>query len=190
MVGLSLFLFFTFLSFIYFSFFSYSHSLLFFNKISRLTFIAVVLSDHCLRLSPEFYDTIHIIHSFKVLSIMATIFGKSFLVAVSNSQFNPSEWKPFGEKYSLKEVWDVTSPGSYEQIAGDTAEVTATEFADGGIGLRISVPFKDGSTVELKLSGRSELEEGDKVKIDSITCQELHKLGNDPIVRYDGEKAN
>ena len=120
---------------------------------------------------------------------MATIFGKSFLNAVSNSQFNSSEWKPFGEKYTLKEVWEVTNPGAWEQINGDTAEVTATEFADGQIGLRISVPFKDGSNIELKLSGKSALEEGDRVKIASITCQELHKMGSDPIVRYDGEVA-
>lgn len=119
---------------------------------------------------------------------MAT-FNSQFLQAVAKSTFNSSEWKPTGERYSLKDVWAVTNPGLYKEIDGDVAEVTATEFADGQVGLRITVPFKDGSSLELKLSGKSELDEGDKVKIDSITCQQLTKVGSDPIVRYDGEKA-
>ena len=113
----------------------------------------------------------------------------SFMTAAQKSVFNSSEWKPFGEKYSLKEIWAVTNPGLYDEIDGDVAEVTATEFSDGQIGLRITVPFKDGSNLELKLSGKSDLEEGDKVKIDTITGQELHKVGSEPIVRYDGEVA-
>lgn len=113
--------------------------------------------------------------------------SSGFIVAANKAIFNGSEWKPFGEKFSLKEIWDVTNPGLYDNIDGDVAEVTATEFADGEISLRITVPFKDGSSVELKLSGKSELEEGDKVKISSITGQELHKVGSEPIVRYDGE---
>lgn len=117
-------------------------------------------------------------------------FSAGFLTAVKKSQFNGSEWRPVDdEKYTLEEIWDVTNPGLYEQIDGDTAEVTATEFADGQIGLRITVPFKDGTALELKLSGKSDLEEGDKVKISSIYGQELRKVGQEPIVRYDGEKA-
>ena len=95
----------------------------------------------------------------------------TFLAAAAKSMFNSSEWRPFGEKFSLKDIWDVTNPGLYDQIDGDTAEVTATEFADGQVGLRISVPFKDGTNIELKLSGRSELEEGDLVLISTITGQ-------------------
>ena len=113
----------------------------------------------------------------------------SFVAAAQKSMFNSSEWKPFGEKFSLKDIWDVTNPGLYDNVEGDVAEVTATEFADGQVGLRINVPFKDGTSIELKLSGRSDLEEGDKVKISSITGQELHKVGSDPIVRYDGTVA-
>lgn len=116
--------------------------------------------------------------------------SNSFINAFTKSQFNPSEWKPFGDKYSLQDVWNITNPGAWEEIDGDVAEVTATAFKDGQVGLRITVPFKDGSSVDLKLSGRSTLEEGDKVKISSITCQELHKMGQEPIVRYDGELAN
>lgn len=117
------------------------------------------------------------------------MFSATFLVAAKKSVFNSSEWKPFGPSYTLKEIWDVTDPGLYDQIDGDTAEVTATEFADGQIGLRITVPFKDGSSIELKLSGKSDLEEGDKVKVSTIKGQELHKAGQDPIVRYDAELA-
>ena len=113
----------------------------------------------------------------------------SFVAAAAKSMFNPSEWKPFGEKFNLKDIWAVTNPGLYDQIDGDKAEVTSTEFADGQTGLRITVPFKDGTSIDLKLSGRSDLEEGDEVLISSITGQELHKVGSDPIVRYDGEVA-
>ena len=115
--------------------------------------------------------------------------SQSFVTAAGKAMFNSSEWKPFGDKFSLKDIWDVTNPGLYEEINGDEAEVTATEFSDGQIGLRITVPFKDGTSIELKLSGKSELEEGDKVKVSTITGQELHKVGQDPIVRYDGEVA-
>lgn len=115
--------------------------------------------------------------------------SSGFIAAATKAMFNSSEWKPFGEKFTLKEIWDITNPGLYDQIDGDTAEVTATEFADGEISLRLTVPFKDGSSIELKLSGKSDLEEGDKVKVSSIKGQELHKVGSDPIVRYDGEVA-
>lgn len=116
-------------------------------------------------------------------------FSSSFLAAAQKSVFNSSEWKPFGQKYTLKDIWAVTNPGQYAQIDGDVATVTATTFSDGQVGLRLTIPFKDGSSVELKLSGKTTLEEGDKVKIDSIMGQELHKIGQDPIVRYDGELA-
>ena len=115
--------------------------------------------------------------------------SSAFVAAAAKSVFNASEWKPFGEKYTLKDIWAVTNPGLYEDIDGETAEVTSTEFEDGSISLRIAVPFKDGSTLELKLSGKSDLEEGDIVSIKSITGQELHKVGQDPIVRYDAEVA-
>ena len=120
---------------------------------------------------------------------MAT-FSASFLAAAQKSVFNPSEWKVFGPSYTLKEVWDATQPGLYDQIDGDKATVTATAFADGQIGYRITVPFKDGSSIDLKLSGKSDLTEGDEVLVSSITAQELHKAGQDPIVRYDGKLAN
>lgn len=114
-------------------------------------------------------------------------FSSAFMQAESRSTFNSSEWKPFGDKYTLKEVWDELHPGQYEEIDGDTAEVTATTFKDGEVGLRITVPFKNGTSIDLKLSSRSDLEEGDVVSVDSITMQELHKMGSDPIIRYDAE---
>lgn len=115
-------------------------------------------------------------------------FSASFIAAEASSTFNSSSWTPVGEAYSLEDIWAETHPGLYENIKGDTAEVTATNFTD-GVGLRINVPFKDGSSLELKLSGKSNLEEGDKVLISSITGQELKKVGSKNIVRYDGELA-
>lgn len=120
---------------------------------------------------------------------MAQTISKAFMAAVSNAMFNGSEWKAAGEKVSLKDIWAATNPGLYENIQGDEAEVTETEFASGDIAYRITVPFKDGSSIDLKLSGRSVLEPGDKVKIDTIFGQELHKAGQDPIVRFDAELA-
>lgn len=115
--------------------------------------------------------------------------SKSFLAAASNAEFNPSTWTPVeGEVHSLKEIWDAQHPGLYDQIDGDTAPVTATEF-ENGIGKRITISFKNGSTMDLKLSGKSVLEEGDEVKIDTIKGQLLRKIGQDDILRYDAELA-
>ena len=114
----------------------------------------------------------------------------SFLAAATKAMFNPSEWRPVGEKVSLKDYWEAVYPGLYGRIDGDEAEITATEFADGQVGLRIAVPIKDSDPIELKLSGKSTLEEGDVVKISSLVGQELHKVGSDPIVRWDGEAVD
>ena len=119
---------------------------------------------------------------------MATIIAKSFLAVAANSVFNSSEWKPFGEKYSLKDIWEAQFPGQdiYSNIDGNEATVVAVDFASGDTALRLEIPFKDGTSVQLKLA-KGDYEEGDKVKIDTITGQELHKVGADPIVRYSGE---
>lgn len=114
-------------------------------------------------------------------------FDQALLAAVAKSMFNSSEWTPKGDPFTLEELWDVTNPGLYKEIKGDTAEVTATTFADGQVGLRITVPFKNGTNLDLKLSGRSTLEEGDIVSIESIKAQLLSKVGQDDIMRYDAE---
>lgn len=116
-------------------------------------------------------------------------FNAMFLNAEKSSVFNASTWNPVGDAYSLQEVWDEAHPGLYDEIDGDEATVTETTFNDGSTSKRISVPFKDGSSIELKLSGRSNLNVGDQVKVSSIKAQQLHKAGNDDIVRYDGERA-
>lgn len=112
--------------------------------------------------------------------------SKSFLQAVRTATFNPSQWTPVGDPVSLKEIWDTTSPGLYEKVSGDP-EVICQEFSDGSLALRISVPLKDGSAIQLKLGSQSTLEEGDKVDLASITGQELTKVGSENIVRFDGE---
>ena len=119
---------------------------------------------------------------------MATVIAKSFLAVAANSVFNSSEWKPVGEAYSLKDIWEAQFPGQdlYGNIDGDEAEVVAVDFASGDTALRLEIPFKDGTSVQLKLA-KGDYEEGDKVKISTITGQELRKVGSDPIVRYSGE---
>lgn len=111
----------------------------------------------------------------------------SFLAAGVKSVFNSSEWKPVGEPVSLVDFLNAMTPGLGGQIEGNKAEVVAVEFGDGGIGNRLEIPFKDGTVIQLKLSGKSSLSEGDVVDITTIKGQELKKLGQDNIVRFDGE---
>ena len=117
---------------------------------------------------------------------MATI-SKSFLAVASKSVFNKSEWVPTGDAFTLKEICDATGMFKYENIDGDEAEITAAEFSDGSTSLRITVPFKDGSSIELKAGKniQNDYDEGDKIKIDLIYGQELEKASQPSIVRYD-----
>lgn len=99
---------------------------------------------------------------------------------------NPLEWSPVGDKFTLEEIWDATGL-SYKDIDGNEAEVIAVEFSDGSTSLRISVPQKDGQVIELKAGKaiQNGFDEGDKVKVDLIYGQELHKVGESSIIRYD-----
>lgn len=117
---------------------------------------------------------------------MATI-SKGFLAVVNNSVFNKSEWVPTGDAFTLEEVCEATGMFDYKDIAGDEAEITSAEFSDGSTSLRITVPFKDGSSIELKAGKaiQNGFDEGDKVKINLIFGQELKKAGQPSIVRYD-----
>ena len=117
---------------------------------------------------------------------MATI-SKSFLAVASNSVFNKSEWVPTGDAFTLAEICDATGMFNLDDVDGDEAEVTSAEFSDGSTSLRITVPFKDGSSIELKAGKaiQNGYDEGDKIKIDLIYGQELKKAGQPSIVRYD-----
>jgi hypothetical protein len=117
---------------------------------------------------------------------MATI-SKSFLAVASNSVFNKSEWVPTGDAFTLAEICDATGMFNLDDVDGDEAEITAAEFSDGSTSLRITVPFKDGSSIELKAGKaiQNGYDEGDKIKIDLIYGQELKKAGQPSIVRYD-----
>ena len=114
--------------------------------------------------------------------------SQSLIAAEAKSVFNANGWDPVDEPWPLKELWAVTRPGVYEKIVGDKAPVTLTTFEDGSIGKRISITIKGQSKpIELKVSSKSDLEEGDYVRISTITGQELSKIGSDNILRYDGE---
>lgn len=112
----------------------------------------------------------------------------SFLAVASNAMFNSSEWRPVGDAYSLKDIWEAQfgADSPYGNIDGDVATVVAVEFASGDTALRLEIPFKDGTSVQLKLA-KGDYDEGDKVKISSIKGQELRKVNSDSIVRYSGE---
>ena len=94
-------------------------------------------------------------------------------------------WTQSGEAYSLKEIWKLQYPGFYEKINGSLADVVAIYFASGDKSLRIRIPFTDGTYKELKLYGKTNLEEGDRVEISTIIGFEMHKKGLGPIIRFD-----
>lgn len=116
-------------------------------------------------------------------------FSQSLVSAGLKAMFNSSEWTPTGDPFTLKDFLDVISPDTYANIEGNTAEVITRDFEDGSYSKRIKLSMKDGSALELKLSGKSDLDEGDLVDISSITGQELRKIGQDNIVRFDGKLA-
>ena len=117
---------------------------------------------------------------------MAKVMSRAMLAAAQKAMFNSSEWTPTGEECTLKEFWDTAFPGLYAK-AEEIAEIIAVEFSD-GIGLRIAVPIKGSSKpMQLKLSPKSTLEEGDYVKTSSIKGIMLGKLGQEDIMKFDGE---
>ena len=113
--------------------------------------------------------------------------SKSFLAVANNSVFNKSEWVPTGDAFTLAEICEATGMFDLKDVDGDEAEVTAAEFSDGSTSLRLTVPFKDGSSIELKAGKgiQNGYDEGDKIKIALIYGQELKKAGQPSIVRYD-----
>lgn len=104
---------------------------------------------------------------------------------------NPLEWSPIGDKFTLEEVCEATEMFNINDVDGDKADITAVEFSDGSTFLRISIPFKDGSSIELKAGKNIQegFEKGDKIKIALIYGQELIKIGQSAIVRYDVWKS-
>lgn len=112
--------------------------------------------------------------------------NKSFLNAFAKQEFNPSEWSTYGEPYTLKEVWEALRPGVFEKIT--SAEVIVARFPDGSSRKKIAVSVEgEARPLEYTLGKNTLLCEGDLVDPASITCQELRKLGADPIVRCDGK---
>lgn len=111
--------------------------------------------------------------------------NQKFLVAAKAAMFNPSTWTPIGEKVPVKDLWAATNPGLFEQV--DHVECVLTTFPDGSVAKRLRVYLKNGQNFELKCSLVSTLEVGDLVDVNTIYAQELTKLGQDNIVRFDGE---
>lgn len=111
----------------------------------------------------------------------------SFLSAAMKAQFNGGSWSKVGEPVSLQDIWAQTMPGVWDEIDGDKAQVIAKTFDSGDVALRIAVPIKGGSVIELKLSSNTDLEEDDYVSINSITGQLLRKPGYEDIVKFDAD---
>lgn len=116
--------------------------------------------------------------------------SKSFLSAATKAMFNSNEWAPVGDPVNLKSIWAEACPGLYESIDGDTAPVIGHTFSDGSVAYSIAVPLKGrNAPVELRLSPKCDLTEGDFVKVQSIVGQELSKAGQSNIVRYSADLA-
>ena len=115
--------------------------------------------------------------------------GYSSSEPVNNEEI--PKWTPIGDAFTLKEICDETGMFNYDDILGDEAELIGIEFGDGSSTLRIAIPFKDGSKTELKagVGIQKHYDEGDKVKVNLIYGQELHKIGHKNIVRYDVWKS-
>ena len=111
----------------------------------------------------------------------------SFLQAAKLSMFNPSNWVPVDSAYTLEELWDAMAPGQYAQIKGDEAKCVLVEFEDGQSALRLEIAFTNGTSTQLKMSKafQDSHDEGDTVKVSLIYAQELKKVGQPSIVRYD-----
>lgn len=116
---------------------------------------------------------------------MAT-FSASLVAVARQSVFNKSEWTPKGDAYTLEELSEILG-FNYKDIQGDEAEITATEFESGDTTLRITLGFKNGTSLELKAGKhiQNNCDEGDKVKVSLIYGQELVKAGQPSIIRYD-----
>ena len=116
---------------------------------------------------------------------MAT-FSASLVAVARQSVFNKSEWTPKGDAYTLEELSEILG-FNYKDIQGDEAEITATEFEGGDTTLRITLGFKNGTSLELKAGKhiQNTCDEGDKVKVSLIYGQELVKAGQPSIIRYD-----
>lgn len=115
------------------------------------------------------------------------VISNSMKKAAAAAMFNASEWTPVGDPISLKDLWSVTNPGLYEDIDGEKAEVIAKYFeGSDDPSLRISLNFKNGSKIELRL-GKGDYEEGDEVLVSSIEAQELRKAGSENIVRFQAQ---
>ena len=116
---------------------------------------------------------------------MAT-FSKSFVANAGNSVFNDSEWRPTGDAYTLEECSSILG-FDYDDLNGKEAEIVVVTFDDGSSTKRIQLEFKNGTSLQLK-AGRNiqkNFDEGDTVKHSLIYGQELKKVGQPSVVRYD-----
>lgn len=107
-----------------------------------------------------------------------------YKAAASTSFFNEARWRPVGDPVGYPECLDILYPGASKKVDGNIAEVVTLEF-ENGFSDRLVIPMKNSDPIQLKLSGESELVEGDRVDITTIKGQLLEKIGSKDIVRYD-----
>ena len=112
--------------------------------------------------------------------------NKSFLSLVADSMFNSSDWAPVGEFYTLDEILESGALGFAKKDVVSTT-VREVEFSDGSTTLRIEVLLKNGQKPQLK-AGKAiqcNLDDGVALDMGMLFGQELTKLGQKNIIRFD-----
>ena len=114
------------------------------------------------------------------------------MIMAAKGVYNPNSWERVTDKngkvvpaVTLKDLWAAAMPGLWKKIDGDTAVVVEDILPSGDRKLRFAIPIKDGKPMELPISSKSALEEGDEVSINDIVAFELCKAGAENITRYD-----
>lgn len=114
--------------------------------------------------------------------------SKSLITRAQETTFVASSWEPVAGTESiatLKELWDVTMPGTFKKIEG-TPTIKRVDLEDGNSTLNIAIKVAGLDVpVEIPLSKQSDLDEGDTIEADSICVREFKKVGRkNTILRY------
>ena len=109
---------------------------------------------------------------------------KDFLKATEDLYIKKPRMIKAGGVVSLKSYWAATGQDLWKKVDGRFAKVEARETENGDIYLVIVLPFKDGTTKELR-TWPYQLDEGDEVDITSIVMLFIDNDRGGTDVYYD-----
>lgn len=110
---------------------------------------------------------------------------KSFLKATEDIYIKKNKVIKLGGVVPLKSYWASTGQDYWKIIDGRFAKVEARETDEGGYYLVIILPFKDGTTKELRVWSHTHLDEGDEVDIASIVMLFIDNSRGNTDIFYD-----